>query len=51
MHESDYLREEAAKYRLLAEAAEQVSTKQELFELAAVCEEMANEMDDRRASG
>jgi hypothetical protein len=25
--------------------------KQEFFELAAVCEEVANEIDDRRASG
>ena len=51
MHYSDYLREQATKYRQLAEAAEDVVAKQEFLELAAVCEEVANEIDDRRASG
>jgi len=51
VHYSDYLREQAAKYRRLAETAEDASRKQELLELAAVCEEVANEIDDRRASG
>jgi transposase len=32
----DYLRDEAAKYRQLAETAEDVSIKQELLDLAAV---------------
>ena len=50
-HYSDYLREEAAKYRRLAETAEDASRKQEFLELAFVCEEVANEIDDRRASG
>ena len=49
MHYSDYLREQAAKYRQLAEAAEDAFVKQEFLELAAVCEEVANEIDDRRA--
>ena len=51
MHYSDYLREQAAKYRQLAETAEDAFVKQEFLELAAVCEEVANEIDDRRASG
>jgi hypothetical protein len=51
MHHSDYLREQAAKYRQLAEAAEDAIVKQEFLELAAVCDEVANEIDDRRASG
>jgi hypothetical protein len=51
MHYSDYLREQAAEYRQLAEIAEDASVKQEFLELAAVCEEVANEIDDRRASG
>jgi hypothetical protein len=51
MHGSDYLRDEAAKYRQLAEAAQELAAKQEFLELAAVCDEVANEMDDRRASG
>jgi hypothetical protein len=51
MHYSDYLREQAAKYRELAATAEDAFIKQEFLELAAVCEEVANEIDDRRASG
>jgi len=51
MHYSDYLREQAAKYWQLAETAEDAFVKQEFLELAAVCEEVTNEIDDRRASG
>jgi hypothetical protein len=51
MHYSDYLREEAVKYRELANEAEDASARSEYFELAAVCEEVANNIDDRRASG
>jgi hypothetical protein len=50
-HYSDYLREQAVKYRELAEKAEEPGIKQEFFELAEVCEEVANKIDDRRASG
>jgi len=50
-HHSDYLREQAAKYRDLAEKAKETLIKQEFLELAAVCEEVANRIDDRRASG
>ena len=51
MHYSDYLREQAATYRQLAETAEDSSVKEEFLELAAVCEEVANEIDDQRTSG
>ena len=51
MHYSDYLREQAAKYRQLAETAEDAFVKQEFLELAAVCEEVANNIDDRLPSG
>jgi hypothetical protein len=51
MHSSDYLREQAVKYRELAETTEDPFIKQEFLELAAVCEEVADRIDDRRASG
>jgi hypothetical protein len=51
IHYSDYLREQAAKYREMAEMAEDFLVKQEFLELADVCEEVANNIDDRRASG
>ena len=50
-HHSDYLREQAVKYRELAEKAADPLIKQEFLELAEVCEEVANNIDDRRASG
>jgi hypothetical protein len=50
-HYSDYLREQAGKYRELAEKAQDPFVKQEFLELADVCEEVANNIDDRRASG
>ncbi len=50
-HYSDYLREQAAQYRELAEKVEEPFIKQETLELAEVCEEVANKIDDRRASG
>jgi len=50
-HYSDYLREQAIKYRELAEKAEDPLIKQECLELAEVCVEVANNIDDRRASG
>lgn len=51
VHHSDYLREEAAKYRSSAEKATDPLIKQELLDLAETCEEAANDIDDRRASG
>jgi len=48
---SDYLREQAAKYLEQAEKEEDTSAKKELLQLAFICEEVANDMDDRRVSG
>jgi hypothetical protein len=47
----DYLRDEAAKYRQLAETAEDPLVKQELRDLAAVCEDVANHIEDRLTGG
>ena len=46
---ADYLRDQAAKYRQLAETAENLSVKEELLDLAAICEETANNIEDRMA--
>jgi hypothetical protein len=51
MHYSDYLREQADLYRQWAEAADDSSLRDDFFESAAICEEVANNIDDRRASG
>jgi hypothetical protein len=48
---ADYLRDEAAKYRQLAEAADDPSIKQELLDLAVVCEEAADNIEDRMPGG
>jgi hypothetical protein len=48
---ADYLRDEAAKFRQLAEAAEGLSIKQEFLDLAAVCEEAADNIEDRMPGG
>jgi hypothetical protein len=47
----DYLRDEAAMYRLVAEETANVFGKQELLDLAAVCEEVANSIEDRLTGG
>jgi hypothetical protein len=47
----DSLRHEAVVYRQLAEKTENVFGKQELFDLAAVCEEVANSIEDRLTGG
>jgi hypothetical protein len=46
---ADYLRDEAAKYR--QETAEDLSIKQELLDLAAVCEGAADNIEDRMPGG
>ena len=50
-HNSDFYREEAAKYRELAEMAKDAATKQELLELAEACEGITDQIDDLRSSG
>jgi len=47
----DYFRQHAAIYRQLAENAEDAFIKQDLLDLAAVCEEVANDIEDRRTGG
>jgi len=51
MEYSDYLREQAAEYRQLAEASGDPAVKQDMFESAAICDAVADEVDDRRAGG
>ncbi len=51
MHNSDYYREEAARYRELAAKTNDAPTKQELLDLAEACEAIADDIDDLRASG
>jgi hypothetical protein len=51
MEYSDYLRDQAARYRELAASNEDSFTKKEFLELADICEEVANDMDDQRVSG
>lgn len=51
MHNSDYYREQAAKYRELAETTTDAAARKEYFELATACEEVADKIDDCRASG
>src|SRR5215467_1745389 len=51
MEWDDYLRQQAATYRQLAEKAEDAVVRKELLDLADVCEEVANNIEDRLASG
>ena len=47
----DYLRDQAANYRQLAEQAEDPVIKNEMLELASVCEEVANNIEDGLTGG
>ncbi len=47
MEWDDYLRQQAAMYRQLAEKAEDAVVKQEFLELADVCEDVANNVSMR----
>jgi hypothetical protein len=47
----DYLRDEAAEYRQLAEQTDDAVIKNEMLELASVCEEVANNIEDRLTGG
>jgi hypothetical protein len=51
MHYSEYLREQAAEYRQLAEVAEDPAIREDLLDSATICEEVADNIDDHRASG
>jgi hypothetical protein len=45
------LRDQAIKYRELAKKGKDVLAIKEFLELADICEEAANDIDDRRVSG
>jgi hypothetical protein len=47
----DYLRDQAVMYRKLAEEADDPVVKTELLELASVCEEVANNIEDHLTGG
>jgi hypothetical protein len=51
MEDVVYLREQASKYRELAQATADPATRQELLELAATCEQVANNIEDRASGG
>jgi hypothetical protein len=51
MEYEDYLREQAFQYRQFAEAADDSFAKVEFLELASVCEEVANRVEDRMTAG
>ena len=51
MEWADYLRDEAARYRQLAEQTDDPVIKIEMLELASVCEEVANNIEDRLTGG
>jgi hypothetical protein len=51
MNFDDYLRDEAQKYRQQADEAEDQVVKQELLELAYVCDQVANDIEDRMTAG
>ena len=47
----DYFRQQAVMYRQFAEQTQDAFIKQELLDLAAVCEEVANSIEDRLTGG
>jgi hypothetical protein len=48
---ADYLRDQAVMYRQLAERSDDPVVKNELLELASVCEEVANNIEDHQHDG
>ena len=52
MHDwPDYLRDQAAMYRKLAEQADDPVVKKKLLGLTSVCEEVANNIEDHLTGG
>jgi hypothetical protein len=51
MDYADYLREQAAKYRELAAKTDDPLIKQELLDLASVCEDVADTIEDHLTGG
>jgi hypothetical protein len=48
---ADYLRDQATMYLQLAEQADDPAVQNEMLELASVCEEVANNMEDHLTGG
>jgi hypothetical protein len=51
MELADYLRDQAVMYRQLAERADDPVVKNEMLELASICEEVANNVEDHLTGG
>jgi hypothetical protein len=51
MELADYLRGQAAMYRQLAEQSDDPVIKNEMLELASVCEDIANNIEDHPTGG
>jgi len=51
MEYDDYLRIQAEQYRQLAKKAQNIEARLELLDLAAVCDEVANNFEDRLTAG
>jgi hypothetical protein len=51
MELADYLRDQAAMYRQLAEQSNDPVVKNEMLELASVCEDVANNIEDHLTGG
>jgi hypothetical protein len=51
MELADYLRDQAVMYRRLAERSDDPVVKNEMLELASVCEEVANHIEDHLTGG
>jgi hypothetical protein len=47
----DYLRDQATMYQQLAEQTDDPAVQNEMLELASVCEEVANNMEDHLTGG
>lgn len=48
---ADYLRDQAVMYRQLAERSDDPVVKNEMLELASICEEVANNIEDHLTGG
>jgi hypothetical protein len=51
MELADYLRDQAVMYRQFAERSDDPVVKNEMLELASVCEEVANNIEDHLTGG
>jgi hypothetical protein len=51
MEQADHLRDQAVMYRQLAERSDDPVVKNEMLELASICKEVANNIEDRLTGG